>query len=65
MLQGISTASPNIAGTVGAFIELHAVKAPEGEPVHNARNADGNGEEEIYAAACRLAEMVGIDLEDG
>jgi hypothetical protein len=28
-----------------------------------ARNADGDGEEELYAAACALAAMVRIDLE--
>lgn len=32
---------------------------------HIARNLDGDGEEDEYRAACRLAEMVGIDLEDG
>ncbi len=49
-------------GTNGV-IELHAVKVPEGEPVHVARCNDGTGDEEIYRAAVLLARAVGIDVE--
>ena len=47
----------SLLGTVGAFVEMHAVKVPEGEPVWMVRNADGDGEIETYKAACALAEM--------
>jgi hypothetical protein len=48
------------------YIELHAVllKDPESRVII-ARNGDGDGPEEAYHAACELARMVGIGLEDG
>jgi hypothetical protein len=30
-----------LLGTVDAFVELHAVRVPEGKPVWMARNTDG------------------------
>jgi hypothetical protein len=54
----------SLLGTVGAFVEMHAVKVSEGEPVWMSRNVDGDGEEETYAATCVLAEMAGIRLEE-
>ncbi len=54
----------SLLGTVGAFVELHAVKVPEGEPVCVARNADGAGDDELYSATCALAKIVGIELDD-
>lgn len=46
----------------GEAVELVAVNESER---HVARCDDGDGDEETYRAACRLAELVGIDLEDG
>jgi hypothetical protein len=55
----------SLLGTVGACVDLHAVKVPEGEPIWMARNADGDGEPEAYAAARELPAMAAIDLKDG
>ena len=54
-----------LQSVVGAFVEMHAVEVPEGELASTARNADGDGENETDLAACALATMVGIDLDDG
>jgi hypothetical protein len=47
---------------MGDYCEVHAVKLPEGEPLHIAR-VDGDSDEDVYRAACELAQMIGIDLE--
>jgi hypothetical protein len=47
------------------YIEMHAVRLTNPDEQHIARNADGVGENEMYLTACVLAEMVGIELEDG
>jgi hypothetical protein len=47
----------SLLGTVGAFVELHAVKVPEGTPVYMTRHADGAGDDEAYAATCELTSM--------
>ena len=47
---------------MGAYCELHAVRKPDAGEVHIAR-AEGDGDEEVYRAACELARMVGVDLE--
>ena len=44
---------------------MHAVKLDGTEVPHIARVIDGDGEAETYRCACELAQMVGIDLEDG
>lgn len=46
---------------LGWGFELHAVKLPEGAPVHVARCNDGDGPDAEEAAACLLARAVGID----
>jgi hypothetical protein len=50
---------------VNGVVEMHAVKLADPDEQHIARVIDGNGEPECYRCACELAQMVGIDLEDG
>jgi hypothetical protein len=50
---------------VNGVVEMHAVKLPDGEPVHIARVLDGDSDAETYRCACLLAAAVGVDLEDG
>ena len=52
----------SLLGTVGEFVELHAVNVTTAE-VKITRCTDGNGPDETYRSACALAEMVGIRLE--
>ena len=44
-------------------VELHAVRLDDDRLPHVARCA-GNGEGELHLAACALAEMVGLRLEE-
>ncbi len=48
---------------INGTVEFHAVKIPEGEPVHVARCNDGDGELETYRAACLLERAVGMELK--
>lgn len=50
--------------TVNGTAELHAVPL-RGGASHVARCNDGDGDDELYRAACLLATAVGIELEDG
>lgn len=50
---------------VNGMIEMHAVMLADPDRQFVARSADGDGDRDTYLAACALAEMVGIDLEDG
>ena len=50
---------------VNGVVEMHAVKLPDGDPVHIARVIDGDGEAETYRCACLLAEAVGVEPEGG
>ena len=44
------------------YVELHAVHL-SGEGIPHVARCEGNGEAELYRAACALAEMVGGRLE--
>jgi len=55
----------SLLGTVGAFVEMHAVKLSNHDDQHLARSADGDSDDDAYRTAWILAEMVGIELEDG
>jgi hypothetical protein len=46
----------------GGSVELRAASRTDQSQTFVARNADGDGAEDEYLAACRLAEMVGIRL---
>ena len=50
---------------VNGVVEMHAVKLADPSVQHISRVIDGDGPEEDYRCACELAQMVGIDLEDG
>jgi hypothetical protein len=50
---------------VNGVVEMHAVKLADPSEQHISRVIDGDGTEEDYRCACELAQMVGIDLEDG
>jgi hypothetical protein len=50
---------------VNGVVEMHAVKGADPSEQHVARVIDGDGSKERYLCACELAQMVGIDLEDG
>jgi hypothetical protein len=50
---------------VNGVVEMHAVKLADPDEQHIARVIGGDGEPECYRCACELAQMVGIDLEDG
>ena len=50
---------------VNGIVEMHAVKLADPSEQHIARVIDGDGPEEDYRCACELAQMVGVDLEDG
>ena len=41
---------------------MHAVPIPAGEPVYLSR-VDGDGDDDVYRAACELARMCGVDVE--
>jgi hypothetical protein len=45
------------------YVELHAVRLSGDEIPHVAR-CEGEGDEELYQAACALAEIVGMRLEE-
>ena len=44
------------------YVELHAVRL-SGEDIPHVARCEGDGVEELYLAACALAEMVGLRLE--
>lgn len=46
-------------------VEMVAVKLDNSGTSHAVTLADPSDPDERYRAACRLAELVGIDLEDG
>ena len=48
---------------MGDYCELHAVKLPEAELVHIART-DGDSDQDVYLAACALAGMCGVELDE-
>jgi len=50
---------------VNGVVEMHAVQLAYPCAQHIARVIDGDGEAESYRCACELAQMVGVDLEDG
>ncbi len=52
---------------VNGVVEMHAVLLADPSPdnMHIARCLDGDGPEESYVTACALAEMVGVELDDG
>ncbi len=50
---------------VNGVVEMHAVRLADRAEQHIARVIDGDGPEEDYRCACELAQMVGIDLDDG
>ena len=54
----------NMHGRNGV-VEMHAVQLAYPCAQHIARVTDGDGPAEDYRCACELAQMVGIDLEDG
>jgi hypothetical protein len=54
----------SLLGSVGPFVEMHAVKLADPEQQHIAR-VEGDNDEDVYRAACLLAQMVEIELEDG
>jgi hypothetical protein len=49
---------------VNGVVEMHAVKLIDPAELHIPRVIHGDGPEE-ERCACELAQMVGIDLEDG
>jgi hypothetical protein len=54
----------SLLGRPGAT-EMHAVSLTEPHHQHIARCDNGDGPDGEYRVACVLAQMVGIDLEDG
>ncbi len=50
---------------VNGVVEMPAVKLADPSEQHIARVNDGDGPAEDCRCACELAQMVGIDLEDG
>lgn len=44
------------------YVGLHAVHL-SGDHIPHVARCEGEGEEELYLAACALAEMVGVRLE--
>ncbi len=60
--QGYTVSVHRLSGSLlcpGSSVEMHAVR--DGEPVRIARVT--GGDEPDYVAACRLAELVGCELE--
>jgi hypothetical protein len=51
------------AHRMGRYVELHAVRLTAEEMPHVAR-CEGDGDEELCLAACELAGMVGLRLEE-
>ena len=47
----------------GDYVEMHAVRLSDPDEQHIARCLDSDGDEETYRAACALAEMVGMRME--
>jgi hypothetical protein len=47
----------------GTTASCHAVKLPEAELVHIART-DGDSDQDVYLAACALAGMCGVELDE-
>jgi hypothetical protein len=50
---------------VNGVIEMHAVNLSNPDEQHISRVIDGDGPDESYRCACELAQMVGIELDDG
>ena len=50
---------------VNGTIEYHAIFACDPDKFQIARCNDGDGPDEEYRAACLLAEVCGVELEDG
>jgi hypothetical protein len=50
---------------MGDYIEMHAVELAHPENQHIARVVGSDGPDECDRCAAMLAQMVGIDLEDG
>jgi hypothetical protein len=44
------------------YVELHAVRL-SGDEIPHVAGCEGDGEEELYQAACALAEMLGMRLD--
>jgi hypothetical protein len=56
----------SLLGTVGAFVEMHAVDPRKDPPVqHLARLGVDEGGDTDYRCACLIAEAIGIHLTDG
>ena len=56
----------SLLGSVPASVEMHAVDLATDPPnQHVARVAEGEADDPDYKCAVLLAEMVGIELEDG
>lgn len=55
------SATPS-ASTAWGDVELHAVGL-SGEEIPHVARCEGDGDEELYLAACALAEMVGLRLD--
>lgn len=53
----------SLLGTIGPSVELHAVKLGEPAEVYVVKVRDGD-EDDVYASACELARMVGVELEE-
>ena len=50
---------------VNGMIEMYAVKLVSSEEQHISRVNDGEGPDETYRCECELAQMVGMELQDG
>jgi len=50
---------------VNGVTEMHADLLKDPDQQHVARSLDGVGKDDDYRTACLLAELVGIELEDG
>jgi hypothetical protein len=50
---------------VDGRVEIRAAKGSGPDELFVARHEIGGGDEETYVIACRIAEMVGIDLSGG
>jgi hypothetical protein len=48
---------------MGAYVEVHAVRLT-GDKVPHVARCEGDGDEELCLAACELAGMVGLRLEE-
>jgi hypothetical protein len=52
-----------IVHRMGDYCEMHAVLLKD--PGQHISRVDGDSDDDAYRAACLLAEMVGMELEDG